>query len=276
MNKKYNKIIRNIKTNILKLTYEAKSSHIGSSLSIVEILIALYSGTITKKDRFILSKGHAALALYCILFEKGFISLKTLKSYGKNNTVLMGHASHKVNGVEFSTGSLGHGLPVAVGKALKFKINKEKNKVFVILSDGELNEGTTWESIMFASHHKLNNLNIIIDNNKIQSMDFSQKVINLNPLKKKFLSFGCKVIEINGHNILKIKKAFKTKSKSRPKIIIANTIKGKDISFMENNNLWHYKNPNYKDRIRLYYEKYTFQNAVNVICITDKFSKPTL
>ncbi len=246
MNKKYNKIIKNIKTNILKLTFKAKSSHIGSSLSIVEILVALYSGAMSKKDRFILSKGHAALALYCILFEKGFISLKTLRSYGKNNTILMGHASHKVNGVEFSTGSLGHGLPIAVGKSLKFKINKEKNKVFVILSDGELNEGTTWESLMFASHHKLNNLNIIVDNNKIQSMGFSKKIINLDPLKKKFLSFGCKVIEINGHNILKITKALKAKSKSKPKVIIANTIKGKDISFMENNNLWHYKNPNSK------------------------------
>ena len=244
MTKKNLKLIKNIRTNILKLTFDAKSSHIGSSLSVVEILYALYFNILKKNDRFILSKGHAALALYCTLFEKGFISLKTLRSYGKDNTVLMGHASHKVNGVEFSTGSLGHGLPIAVGKSLKFKINNEKNKVFVILSDGELNEGTTWESIMFASHHRLNNLNIIIDNNKIQSMDFAKKVINLNPLKKKFLSFGCKVFDINGHNIYEITKALKAQSKNKPKVIIANTIKGKDISFMENNNLWHYKSPN--------------------------------
>ena len=243
MNKKYTKIIKDIKTNILKLTFQAKSSHVGSSLSIVEILVALYFNVMSKKDRFILSKGHAALALYCTLFKKGFISSKILNSYGKNNTVLMGHVSHKVKGIEFSTGSLGHGLPIAVGKSLKFKVNNELNKVFVIMSDGELNEGTTWESLMFASHHKLDNLNIIIDNNKIQSMDFTKKIINLNPLKKKFLSFGCNVYEVDGHNINKIKKVLKLSSKNKPKVIIANTIKGKGISFMENNNLWHYKNP---------------------------------
>ena len=161
------KITRNIRTNILKITYKAKSSHIGSCLSIVEILSVLYGKVLKKKDRFILSKGHAALALYCTLFEKKFISLKVLNSFGFNKTVLMNHVSHKVKGVEFSTGSLGHGLPVAVGKALKFKINKENNKVFILISDGELNEGTTWESLLFASHHKLDNLNIIVDYNKI-------------------------------------------------------------------------------------------------------------
>lgn len=244
MNKKFNKTILNIKTNILKLTHKAKSSHIGSSLSIVEILVAIYFNFKLKKNRFILSKGHASLALYCALFQKGTISLKTLNSYGTNKTILMGHVSHKVKGVEFSTGSLGHGLPVAVGKALKFKINKEINNVFVLISDGELNEGTTWEALMFASHHKLNNLNIIVDNNKIQSMDFTNKILNIGPLKKKFEAFGCKVYEVNGHDIAAITKALKAKSKNKPKIIIANTIKGNGISFMENNNLWHYKNPN--------------------------------
>ena len=244
MTKRDLKLIKNIRTNILKLTFNAKSSHIGSSLSIVEILYALYFNILKKNDRFILSKGHAALALYCILFEKGIIRKNILNTFGHDGTKLMAHVSHKVKGVEFSTGSLGHGLPITVGKALYFKINNKKNKVYVIISDGELNEGTTWESIMFASHHKLNNLNIIIDNNRIQSMDFTKKIINLNPLNKKFLSFGCKVLEVDGHNISKITKALKTKSKNKPKVIIANTIKGKDISFMENNNLWHYKNPN--------------------------------
>lgn len=170
------KILKNIRVNILNLTYKAKSSHIGSCLSIVEILTILYFKILKKKDKFILSKGHAALALYCILFEKKIISLKILNSFGTNKTVLMNHLSHKVNGVQFSTGSLGHGLPVAVGKALKFKVNKESNKVFVLLSDGEMNEGTTWESLLFASHHKLDNLNIIIDYNKIQSMDFVKRL----------------------------------------------------------------------------------------------------
>lgn len=247
MNKRYNKIIKNIKTNILKLTYKAKSSHIGSSLSIVEILVAIYFYSKKKMDRFILSKGHASLALYCTLFEKKIISLNTLNSYGTNKTKLMGHVSHKVKGVEFSTGSLGHGLPIAVGKALKFKIKKEKNKVFVVISDGELNEGTTWEALMFAAHHKLDNLNIILDNNRIQSMGYSKKIIDLNPLKRKFFAFGCRVIEVNGHDISKISKALNIKNKNKPKIIIANTIKGRGISFMENNNLWHYKSPNFNE-----------------------------
>lgn len=242
-----NRITKDIRKNILKLSYKAKSSHIGSCLSIVEILAVLYHNILKKKDRFILSKGHAALALYCTLYQKKYISLKTLNSFGSNKTILMNHVSHKVNGVEFSTGSLGHGLPVAIGKAIKFKINKEKNKVYVLMSDGEINEGTTWEGLLFASHHKLDNLNIIIDYNKIQSMDFVKKVINIEPLKSKFLSFGCNVKVINGHNITAINNALIRSAKNKPNVIIANTVKGKGVSFMENNNLWHYKNPNLEE-----------------------------
>lgn len=242
-----NKTIKNIRINILNLTYKAKSSHIGSCLSIVEILTVLYNKILNKRDRFILSKGHAALALYCTLFESKLISLKTLNSFGSNKTILMNHVSHKVNGVNFSTGSLGHGLPVAVGKALKFKTNKEDNKVFVLISDGEINEGTTWESLLFATHHNLGNLTIIIDYNKIQSMDFVKKVINIEPLKKKLLSFGCDVFEVDGHNTAQLNKVLAKNSTNKPKTIIANTVKGKGISFMENNNLWHYKNPNLQE-----------------------------
>ena len=238
------KKIQNIRENILKSTYQAKSSHIGSCLSIVEILVILYFKILKNKDRFVLSKGHAALALYCTLYEKKKISFRTLKTFGQNKTILMNHVSHKVNGVEFSTGSLGHGLPVAVGKALKFKTNKEKNKVYVLISDGEINEGTTWEALLFASHHKLDNLCIILDYNKIQSMDFVKKVMNIEPLKNKLLSFGCDVIETNGHDLNKLGKSFSKNKKNKPKIIIAHTIKGKGVDFMENNNLWHYKNPN--------------------------------
>jgi|TARA_B110000037_G_scaffold218463_1_gene281518 transketolase len=242
-----NKNLKNIRVNILKYTYKAKSSHIGSCLSIVEILYALYFKILKKKDRFILSKGHAALALYCVLFEKKFISLKTLKTFGSNKTQLMCHVSHKVNGVEFSTGSLGHGLPVAVGKALKFKINKQKNKVFVLLSDGEINEGTTWESLLFASHHRLDNLTVILDYNKIQSMDFVKNVMNVEPLADKFKSFGCDVLQVDGHNIIDLMRSVNKRTTNKPKIIIADTVKGKGISFMENNNLWHYKNPNLEE-----------------------------
>ena len=227
-----NKILKNIRIDILEYSYKAKSSHIGSCLSIVEILYVLYFNILKKTDRFILSKGHAALALYCVLFQKKFISTKILKSFGSNKTELMNHASHKVKGVEFSTGSLGHGLPVAVGKALKFKSNKQSNKVFVLLSDGEINEGTTWESLLFASHHCLDNLIVIIDYNKIQSMDFVKNVINVEPLTNKFMSFGCNVFQVNGHNIFELAKIIKKKNKNKPKIIIANTVKGKGVSFM--------------------------------------------
>ena len=155
----------------------------------------------------------------------------------------MSHSSHKVPGVNLSTGSLGHGLPVSAGIALSKKIINKNGKVFVLLSDGELNEGSNWESLLFISHHNLNNLVIIIDYNKIQSLDFVNKTLKLQPLKKKFTSFGCKVLEIDGHNHKEIFKSLKNSS-NRPLVIIANTIKGKGISFMENKVLWHYKPPN--------------------------------
>lgn len=246
MNKISKNIIRNIRVNILKKTYQANSSHIGSCYSIVEILYALYFLKLKKKDTFILSKGHAALALYCTLFEKKILSKASLDSYGKNNTTLMAHASHKVKSVEFSTGSLGHGLPYATGKALGEKINKSKNKIYVLISDGELNEGTTWESLLFASFHRLDNLFIIIDYNKIQSLDFVKKVLKIEPLRQKLTSFNCNVFNIDGHNINQIVKSLKPKNNNKPNIIIANTIKGKGVKFMENTVLWHYKSPNEK------------------------------
>ena len=246
MNKISKNIIRNIRVNILKKTYQANSSHIGSCYSIVEILYVLYFLKLKKKDTFILSKGHAALALYCTLFEKKILSKVSIDSYGKNNTTLMAHVSHKVKGVEFSTGSLGHGLPYATGKALGEKINKSKNKIYVLISDGELNEGTTWESLLFASFHKLDNLFIIIDYNKIQSLDFVKKVLKIEPLRQKLTSFNCNVFNIDGHNINQIVKSLKPKNNNKPNIIIANTIKGKGVKFMENTVLWHYKSPNEK------------------------------
>ena len=241
-----NKIIKSIKSNILQLSHKAKSSHIGGCLSIVDILVVLFNSILRKKsgkkfkDSFILSKGHACLALYCTLFEKGILS----KSYGENNTLLMSHASHHVPGIKFSTGSLGHGLPVAIGSALSAKKDKNDRKVYVLISDGELNEGTTWEALMFAAHHKLNNLCVIIDYNKLQSLTFVSETIKIEPLAQKITSFGCEVKNINGHNILQLKKALKLKNKNKPRVIIANTIKGKGVSFMENNIEWHYKSPN--------------------------------
>jgi transketolase len=235
---------KQIRIRILQLSNRAKSSHVGSCLSIVEILVVLYKNFINKKNIFVLSKGHACLAYYCVLQKFGHFSNKTLNSYGKNNTILLSHVSHKVPGVEFSTGSLGHGLPYAIGRALAEKINKTNNKIFVLISDGELNEGTTWESLLFATFHKLDNLIIIIDYNKIQSLDFTKNVLKLEPLGKKFQSFGCNVKKINGHNFIQIYKSFLVRKNKKPTVIIANTIKGKGVHFMENSISWHYKYPN--------------------------------
>lgn len=240
--KKYEVFSKYIRSEILKISNLAKSSHIGSSLSITDILVVLYKD-ILKKNVFILSKGHACLAYYCVLQKMNYISKKTLKSYGKNNTILLSHVSHKVPGVEFSTGSLGHGLPYAVGRALAEKINKKNKKIYVLISDGELNEGTTWESLLFASYHKLDNLIIIIDYNRIQSLDYTKNILQLEPIDKKLLSFGCNVKKIDGHNFSQIKKSFLFDSKNKPYVILANTIKGKGIKFMENSILWHYRSP---------------------------------
>ncbi len=239
-----------IRKNILKITYSSKSAHIASSLSIVDIIATIYSKFLkkNKKNIFVLSKGHACLAHYCLLYEFGYIKKKTLNTFGKNGTILMSHSSHMVPGVNLSTGSLGHGLPVSTGIALSKKITSDDGKVFVLLSDGELNEGSNWESLLFSAHNNLNNLVIIIDHNKIQSLDFVNKTMKLDPLKKKFSSFGCKVLEINGHNHKEIFNSLKSTS-NKPLVVIANTIKGKGISFMENKVLWHYKSPNFDELI---------------------------
>lgn len=250
---KYKNFSLKIKKSILEIAYLSQCSHVGGNLSVVDILVVLYQRFIKKnKNFFILSKGHACLALYCILTELGYISKKKLKSFGKNNSLLMAHASHKVPGVNFSTGSLGHGLPVATGIALANKLNKKKTRTFVLLSDGELDEGSNWESMLFVNHHNLNNLVIIIDYNKIQSMDTIQNTLRLEPLSKKFEAFGFKVLNINGH---KHNQIFKALSLNYPKpiVIIANTIKGRGIKFMENSVLWHYKPldlENYKKAIQ--------------------------
>jgi transketolase len=240
--KYFKKTSKEIRRKILLISNLAKSSHIGSSLSIVDLLVVIYKSYL-KKNIFILSKGHACLAYYCVLEKYNYISKKILNTYGKDNSILLSHVSHKVPGVEFSTGSLGHGLPFAVGRALAEKMNKTNKKIFVLISDGELNEGTTWESLLFASFHNLNNLIVIIDYNKIQSLDYTKNVLQIEPLDKKLKSFGCKIKNIDGHNFRQIQNSLSASSKNKPYIIIANTIKGKGVKFMENSVLWHYKSP---------------------------------
>ena len=229
-----------IRKEILTITNNTKSPHVASNLSIVDILVVIYKYFVKKnnKNKFILSKGHACLSLYCVLHFFNYFPKKTLYTFSKNKSKLMSHASHKVPGVIFSTGSLGHGLPFAAGKAY---VNKKDN-IYCLISDGEINEGSNWEALMFIGHHKLNNIKIILDYNKIQSLDFVKNVIDLEPLKKKLNSFGFYVSKIDGHNY-KLLKSVIGKKTNKPHFIITDTIKGKGVKFMENSVLWHYKPP---------------------------------
>lgn len=237
----------------LQMVNAANSSHIGGVLSMADVISVLYHSVLNvdksnyehpDRDRFILSKGHCCAGIYSALMIKGILSREQLKTYGKNDSSLMAHISHKVPGVEFSTGALGHGLPFGVGKALFSKMHKCDWKTFVMLSDGEMDEGSNWEALLFASHHKLENLTCIVDFNNLQSLDTIEKTLNLEPLDKKLESFGFDVILIDGHDHNQILQAFNKKSAGKPKIIIAKTVKGKGVDYMENEVLWHYKPPN--------------------------------
>jgi len=234
---------KNIRIDSLKMVHRAKASHIGSALSCADILAVLYSDF--AEDKLILSKGHATVALYAALKHSGYNL--NLEEYGQNGSPLMHHASHKVPGVEWSTGSLGHGLPVGVGKALA----SDQNKVRVLVSDGELQEGSNWEAIMFAAHHKLNNLTMIVDYNNLQSITTVDQTLSLEPLDAKLRAFGWDVQEIDGHDPRYIFKALiRTLDTEKPTAIICRTTKGKGVSFMENKVEWHYKYPDEKQLIQ--------------------------
>lgn len=226
----------NIRKEMLDIALEAKDYHLAPSLSCIDILTAIYDKVMTENDKFILSKGHACIALYAILRRKGF-----------KPDVYKGHPDIDVeNGIECTTGSLGHGLPVAVGMALAKKLKKEEGRIFVLMSDGECQEGTTWESLMIASHHKLDNLIVIIDYNKIQSLDYIANVLDISPLVDKIKSFGCQYHITDGHSVYAIQSRIQSQyiKAYKPIVIIANTTKGKGISFMENKPEWHARLPN--------------------------------
>ena len=249
MNKLKN-ISKIIRKKVIYLSYKAKTAHLASSLSCVDIVVTIYENFLkfsknkTSNHTFILSKGHAAMTLYSVLYYKKLISKKTFESYAQKGSILEEHPTHNIPGVNVATGSLGHGLSVGCGLALSFKLKKKKNKVFVLLSDGECNEGSVWEALLFASANKLNNLIIIIDYNKWQATGRTSEILNLGNLRKKLESFGFQSREINGHNFNHINKSFKIKSQKKPLAVIAHTIKGKGVSFMEDDNNWHYRSPN--------------------------------
>jgi transketolase len=233
-----------------------KSSHIGSIFSIADILAVLYGKILnfrssdpsfSSRDRFILSKGHAGAGLYAVLAEKGFFSVDILSSHYQNGSVLSGHISHiNVPGVEFSTGSLGHGLSVSAGIALAGLKASSHFNTYVLLSDGECNEGSTWEAAMFAAHHQLKNLIAIVDRNRLQSIKSTEETLALEPFADKWRAFGWRVLEVDAHNHDQLEGAlarFNTKYESRPTVVLANSIKGRGVSFMENSVLWHYRSP---------------------------------
>lgn len=220
-----------LRKKVLDLALETGEAHIGGSFSEIEILIALFDKILKEEDRFILSKGHACYPLYILLKEKGL------------NPKIQGHPDIDVkNKIFCTTGSLGHGLPIGVGMALARKIKNKPGKIYVLMGDGECQEGTTWESSLIVSHYKLNNLVVIIDNNKLQALDKIENVLSFKDIRKKFESFNWHVTEVNGHNIEEIVKALKKEIKE-PRLIIANTTKGKGVSYMENNPIWHGRRP---------------------------------
>ncbi len=243
-----------IRTNAVEMVYRAKASHIGGALSIADILAVLYTNILNvnpnnsllpDRDRLLLSKGHCCTSLYAVLALKGFFPMEELQSYGIDGSRLLSHTTHYIPGIEISAGSLGHGLPIACGLALAAKRKKQTYKTYCIVGDGEMDEGSNWEALLFAAHHQLDNLCLIIDYNKIQSLGNTNDVINLEPLKTKLEAFNWHTIEINGHNHDEINQALNLLGTlSKPLAIIAHTIKGKGISFMENQLLWHYRSPN--------------------------------
>lgn len=257
--KELEKIANNVRIGIIESVYAAKSGHPGGSLSIADILTVLYFNQMNidetkpqdkSRDRLVLSKGHCAPALYSTLAERGFFEKGLLKTLRNINSKLQGHPDmNKIPGVDMTTGSLGQGLSAANGMAMASKLGKEGIRVYCICGDGEMEEGQIWEAAMSSSHYKLDNLCLIIDNNNLQIDGNVDKVMNIYPLDEKFRSFGFEVIQVDGHNIAELINVFEQakKVKGKPTAIIANTIKGKGVSFMENQAGWHGKAPNQEE-----------------------------
>lgn len=247
-------LARKIRLDAVNMVHSSHASHIGSALSCADILAVLYADILkydvtcpmfVDRDRLILSKGHAGSALYAALAEVGFFPREMLDTYYMNGSKLSGHISHSgVPGVEFSTGSLGHGICVATGIAMAGKMDKKDYRTYVIVGDGECEEGSVWETALFAHKYHLSNYTVIVDNNKLQGMGTCDSVMALGNIGEKFVAFGWNVVDVNGHDHAELKKAFNTRfDNDSPMCIVAHTVKGKGVSFMENDNLWHYRDP---------------------------------
>ena len=248
------KLAAKLRYTAVQMSHKSKAAHLASSLSCIDILTILYERILkinprkkmNSRDRFILSKGHAAGALYATLAHKGFFSKNKLNTYANKGSLLEEHPNPKLKGIEAPTGSLGHGLPIACGMALSAKILNMKFRTFVLLGDGECNEGTVWESALFASSKNLNNLIAIVDFNGWQGIGKTRSILNLSPFAEKWKSFGWNVRIVNGHNHKQLYNNLKKKF-SKPTVLIANTVKGKGVSFMEDDNNWNYRIPNLEE-----------------------------
>ena len=260
----FEKKAKKLRGDIIDLSYNGHAAHLGSCLSCIDILTILYWKYLNidpenphddHRDRLILSKGHAAMALYSCIAEKGFICKSELKTFNKNNGRLAEHPpADLVPGIEAGTGSLGHGFSIGLGIALSAIIKELNYKIYVIVGDGELNEGSIWEGALFAAAQNIHNFKVIIDSNKWQGTCRSDETLNTKSISKKFNAFGWETTEVNGHDFMQLDNALLDSEKNtKPTAIIANTIKGKGISFMEDDNNWHYRTPNekeYKDAIK--------------------------
>ncbi len=245
---------KQIRRKSLEMVHHANASHVAGALSIADVLAVLYNSVMNidpnnplmeERDYLIYSKGHTCVALYAALALKGFYPMSDLDTYGKKGSPFISHVSSKIPGVEFSTGSLGHGLPVACGLALAFKRRHKMNTVYCIVGDGEMDEGSNWEAMLFACQNKLDNLCLIVDVNKIQAMGNTADILDLENLSAKFEAFGWRCRRIDGHNLAEIEKSFSlfSNSSGKPFAVICDTIKGKGVSFMEGELRFHYAPP---------------------------------
>lgn len=239
----YKKTATEARKKVIELIYKAQTSHIGSNFSCIDLLTVIFEKAELDKDKIILSKGWAAASLYYFLWRKGRITKEELDSYCQSGSKFIGLAEPIIPEIPAAGGSMGFGLPFGVGFALAKKIKKEKGKVFVLMSDGEMQVGSTWESALIAVHHNLDNLFVVVDMNEFQAMGKVKEVLNIEPLRDKWQAFGWEAREIDGHNFEEIERALTDPSSQKPLVIVARTIKGKGVSFMEGNNLYHYKAP---------------------------------
>ena len=243
----YSEVARNSRIKALEMTNSARAAHVGSSLSVIDIAVSLFSYSLRKPnsgDVVLVSKGHAAAGIYAVLNQFEVIPDEWIEKYCQNGSPLGGHVTAtNVPLLELSTGSLGHGLPFAVGRALAKKRKGELGQIFVILSDGECDEGSNWEAALLASHLNLNNLSVFIDRNRLQSLGDTETTVALEPLKEKWSAFNWEVNEISGHDFDQLNQATLHVS-DKPKLFVCNTTKGKGVDFMENSVKWHYRPPN--------------------------------